>query len=121
MHGGDANLGPAFRPGLHNRVPLREILQTLGKRLPAIEGLGDLISIDARELKESMSAHGEDRRPHFGWVLVQELVCRDDRNPELAGLGEHRFDACAVGHKVLDFIAVEGEDGSLLAGEHSVF
>src|SRR5260221_6095513 len=48
VHSGDQDFAPTFVAAFHNRVALREVLQPFGHGLPAIEGLGDLVRIDAR-------------------------------------------------------------------------
>src|SRR5579864_2849180 len=57
---------------------------------------------------------------HFDWILVQELICRNHRYAKLAGFRKNGLNPAAIGDKVLDFIAVEGEDRSLLTGEERV-
>src|SRR5947208_2876745 len=110
MHGGNEHLSPTISTGFQNAVPLRKILETLPKRLSAIQGLGDGPGIHARKLEECMSADGENRRSHLRRVLVQKLIGRDYAHAEFAGFGEHGLDARAVCHEILDFIAVEGEE-----------
>src|ERR1017187_1578226 len=67
-----------------------------------------------------MGADREDRGAHLRRVLVQELVCGYDRNSELPRLRKHRLDAAMECHKVLDLVAIDGEEGSLLPCEERV-
>src|SRR5205823_5633675 len=60
------------------------------------------------------------RRPHLCRILVEELVCGDDGDAKLTGLGKYCLNAHAVCDEVLDLIAVEGEEGPFLAGEERI-
>src|SRR5258708_6901540 len=110
MHGGNEHLSPTISTGFQNAVPLREIFETLRKRLSAIQCLGDSPGIHARKLEECVSADGENRRSHLRRVLVEKLIGGDDAHAELAGFGEDGLNARAVCDKVLDFVAVQGEE-----------
>ena len=88
---GHAAFHPVVGTALQNEVALRQVLQPFGKRLAAIEHLGDGRGIGARQLEETMGADGENRRAHRGRVLVEKLVCGDDADPELARFREHRL------------------------------
>lgn len=114
---GNHGFAPTLMPGFHDHVPSRQVLQNFRKRLPAIERRRDLLRIGTRELKKDMGSDGKDRGAHLRGVLIEELVCRRDRNPEFSAFAEHRLEPTSEGDKILDFVAVKGEEVALCAGE----
>src|SRR5438270_8410113 len=77
MHGRDTRFSPTLVNTFHNEVPLREVLQSFRQGFAAIKRLGDLAGVGARKLKEGVGGNREDRGPHLGGILVQELIRRD--------------------------------------------
>src|SRR5205823_2888983 len=120
VHRRDAKLGPAIGTGFHNAVALRKVLQAFRQGLSSVERLGDSPGIHTRKLEKGVSAYRKNRGPHLCRILVKKLIRRDDTHAKLAGLGENGFDAAPIGNKVLDLIAVEGEERALLAGEERI-
>src|SRR5712692_7152359 len=75
-----AHLLPMVRSAFHYHVAPRKVLEKLGERFPPIECSSDLLGIGTRELEEYLCSNGEDCRTHLGRILIQELICRDDRD-----------------------------------------
>src|SRR5579863_155042 len=99
----------------------RQVLQAVGERCAAIERLRDEVGIHTGELEKDMRVDGEDCRPHFGRMLVQELICGDDPDAELAGFGQHGFySPVGVGDKVLDLVAIYRVERPFVASEERV-
>ena len=120
MDGWRATLLPVVGAALHDKMPMTKVLQPLGERLPAVKRLGDLRGVAGRQLEEHMGADREDGRAHFIRVLAEVLIGADHRDAELAGLGEHGFDARVVGKEVLHLVHVHGEERPLRAGEERI-
>src|SRR5579863_2700065 len=117
---GNANFHPTLRSAFYDTMPLRQVLQPFGQRLPAVEGLGNLRGVGARKLEKDMNADGKDGGTHLRRVLIEKLVGRDDGYAELACFGENGLDAALVGDEVLNFVAVESEERPFRTGEKRV-
>src|SRR5690348_8781548 len=99
-------VGSAF----HNAMALWKILQSLRKGFAAVERLGSLLGVRRGKLEEGVISVCKNCRAHFRWVLVKELIGRDDRDSKLASLRENRFETAFIGHEVLHLIAIQREN-----------
>ncbi len=67
-------LVPTLVNGFHNDVPAREIFQTLGEGFTSVEHRGNLLSVCARELKETEGASRQERGLRARRKLRKELI-----------------------------------------------
>ena len=114
------NLGPVVSARLRDEVALGQVFEPLGEGLSAIECLADGHSVRRGKLKEDVRADREDRRAHRGRELFEVLICRNDRDAELARFRQHRLDACAGIGIVLHLVGVDREERTALACEERV-